>query len=85
MTLIVYNMIWRLIRPFVPLILWQRTRNGKELAKGGLSATGVLTQTSINHPTFWSAHLVAWGQRCETVAALRLARALADHCLIMNF
>ena len=31
MTLLVYTMIWRLIRPIIPLILWQRTRNRKEI------------------------------------------------------
>ena len=42
MTLFVYNMIWRLIRPIIPLILWQRTRNGKELANRRIERYGLI-------------------------------------------
>ena len=80
MTLFVYNVIWRLIRPFIPLILWHRTRNGKELASRRIERYG-RTDTKVNRLSprsgrrIWL-HGVSVG---ETVAALRLARALADH------
>ena len=32
MVLSVYNRVWRLLRPLIPLILWYRTRRGKEIA-----------------------------------------------------
>lgn len=80
MTLFVYNVIWRLIRPFIPLILWHRTRNGKELASRRIERYG-RTDTKVNRLSPHSGrriwlHGVSVG---ETVAALRLARALADH------
>ena len=80
MTLIVYNMIWRLIRPIVPLILWQRTRNGKELANRRIERYG-RTDAHVNRSPPHSGrriwlHGVSVG---ETMAALRLARALANH------
>ena len=80
MTLLVYTMIWRLIRPIIPLILWQRTRNGKELPNRRIERYG-RTDANVNRLTPCSSrriwlHGVSVG---ETVAALRLARALADH------
>ena len=80
MTLLVYTMIWRLIRPIIPLILWQRTRNGKELPNRRIERYG-RTDANVNRLTPHSSrriwlHGVSVG---ETVAALRLARALADH------
>ena len=80
MTLVVYNMIWRLIRPIVPLILWQRTRDGKELANRRIERYG-RTDANVNRSPPHSSrriwlHGVSVG---ETVAALRLARALANH------
>ena len=80
MTLTVYNMIWRLIRPIIPLILWQRTRNGKELANRRIERYGRIDANVNRSPPnsgrrIWL-HGVSVG---ETVAALRLARALADH------
>ncbi|MDA0332335.1 MAG: hypothetical protein O3C44_00765 [Proteobacteria bacterium] len=80
MTLFVYNVIWRLIRPFIALILWHRTRNGKELASRRIERYG-RTDTKVNRLSPHSGrriwlHGVSVG---ETVAALRLARALADH------
>ena len=80
MTLLVYTMIWRLIRPIIPLILWQRTRNGKELPNRRIERYG-RTDANVNRLTPHSSrriwlHGVSVG---ETMAALRLARALADH------
>ena len=80
MTLLVYNMIWRLIRPIIPLILWQRTRNGKELPNRRIERYG-RTDANVNRLTPHSSrriwlHGVSVG---ETMAALSLARALADH------
>ena len=80
MTLLVYTMIWRLIRPIIPLILWQRTRNRKELPNRRIERYG-RTDANVNRLTPYSSrriwlHGVSVG---ETVAALRLARALADH------
>ena len=80
MTLSVYNMIWRLIRPIIPLILWQRARNGQETANRRIERYG-LTDTNVNRlpqrsgRRIWL-HGVSVG---ETVAALRLAQALANH------
>ena len=80
MTLTVYNVLWRLIRPIIPLILWQRTRNGKELANRRIERYG-RTDANVNRSPPHSGrriwlHGVSVG---ETVAALRLARALANH------
>ena len=79
MTLSIYTMIWRLIRPIIPLILWQRTRNGKELANRRIERFGLINANVNRLPSnsgrrIWI-HGVSVG---ETVAALRLARALAD-------
>ena len=80
MVLSVYNMVWRLLRPLIPLILWYRTRRGKEMASRRLERYG-RSDIPANkiHPRvtgrIWL-HGVSVG---ETVAALRLARALADH------
>ena len=73
-------MIWRLIRPIIPLILWQRTRNGKELANRRIERFG-RTDANVNRSPPHSGrriwlHGVSVG---ETVAALRLARALANY------
>ena len=79
MTLFVYNVIWRLIRPIIPLILWQRTRNGKELVNRRIERYG-RTDANFNQlaphsgKRIWL-HGVSYG---ETLAALRLARTLAD-------
>jgi len=75
MTLFVYNVIWRLIRPFIPLILWHRTRKGKELASRRIERFG-RTDTKVKRLSPHSGrriwlHGVSVG---ETVAALRLAR-----------
>ena len=80
MTLTFYNMIWRLVRPIIPLILWQRTRNSKELANRRIERFGridanVYRSSPHSGQRIWL-HGVSIG---ETVAALRLARALADH------
>ena len=80
MTLFVYTMVWRLIRPIIPLMLWQRSRNGKELANRQIERYGridanVHRSTPNSGRRIWL-HGVSVG---ETVAALRLARALADH------
>ena len=80
MTLFVYTMIWRLIRPIIPLILWQRALNGKELANRRIERYGridanVDRSTSHSGRRIWL-HGVSVG---ETAAALRLARALATH------
>ena len=80
MTLTFYNMIWRLVRPIIPLILWQRTRNGKELANRRIERFG-RTDANVNRSPPHSGrriwlHGVSVG---ETVAALRLARALANY------
>ena len=80
MVLLVYDMVWRLLRPLIPLILWYRTRRGKEMASRRLERYG-RSDIPANklHPSvkgrIWL-HGVSVG---ETVAALRLARALADH------
>ena len=80
MTLIVYNMIWRLIRPFVPLILWQRTRNGKELANRRIERYGRANANVNRSPPHSGRRIWLHGVSVgETVAALRLARALANH------
>ena len=80
MTLSVYTMIWRLIRPIIPLILWQRTRNGKELASRRIERYG-RTEANVDRLPLYAGrriwlHGVSVG---ETAAALRLARALAYH------
>ena len=80
MTLTVYNMLWRMIRPIIPLILWQRTRNGKELPNRQIERYG-RTDANVNRsPPHSGQHIWLHGVSVgETVAALRLARALADH------
>ncbi len=80
MVLSVYNMVWRLLRPLIPLMLWHRTRRGKEMAGQRVERYG-RSDKPVNklHPRIkgriWL-HGVSVG---ETVAALRLAQALADH------
>ena len=78
MNMIIYTTMWRLIRPIIPLILWQRTRIGKELANRRIERYG-RTDANVNRlpphsgRRIWL-HGVSVG---ETLAALRLARALA--------
>ena len=80
MTLSVYTMIWRLIRPIIPLILWQRTRNGKELANRRIERYGLIDANVNGLPPHSSRRIWLHGVSVgETVAALRLARALANH------
>jgi len=73
-------MIWRLIRPIIPLILWHRTRNGKELSNRRIERYG-RTDARVNRSfphsgrRIWL-HGVSVG---ETVAALRLAQELVNH------
>ena len=33
MTPSLYNFVWRIIRPFIPLLLWYRIRRGKDLRR----------------------------------------------------
>ena len=33
MTPSLYNLVWRIIRPFIPLLLWYRIRRGKDLRR----------------------------------------------------
>ena len=80
MTLSVYTMIWRLIRPIIPLILWQRTRNGKELANRWFERYGLIDANVNRLPPHSGRRIWLHGVSVgETVAALRLARVLADH------
>ncbi|MDC1120470.1 glycosyltransferase N-terminal domain-containing protein [Alphaproteobacteria bacterium] len=80
MTPSLYNFVWRIIRPFIPLLLWYRIRRGKDLARLRIQRYGRTAQP-ITPPgphcagRIWL-HAVSVG---ESVAALRLARALATH------
>ena len=80
MTPSLYNFVWRIIRPFIPLLLWYRIRRGKDLGRLRIQRYGRTAQP-ITPPgphcagRIWL-HAVSVG---ESVAALRLARALATH------
>jgi 3-deoxy-D-manno-octulosonic-acid transferase len=80
MTPSLYNFVWRIIRPFIPLLLWYRIRQGKDLGRLRIERYGRTAQR-ITPPgphcasRIWL-HAVSVG---ESVAALRLARALATH------
>ena len=80
MTPSLYNFVWRIIRPFIPLLLWYRIRRGKDLRRLRIERYGRTAQR-ITPPgphcagRIWL-HAVSVG---ESVAALRLARALATH------
>lgn len=80
MTPSLYNFVWRIIRPFIPLLLWYRIRRGKDLRHLRIERCGRTAQR-ITPPgphcagRIWL-HAVSVG---ESVAALRLARALATH------
>jgi 3-deoxy-D-manno-octulosonic-acid transferase len=80
MTPSLYNFVWRIIRPFIPLLLWYRIRRGKDLGRLRMERYGRTAQR-ITPPgphcagRIWL-HAVSVG---ESVAALRLARALATH------
>ena len=79
-TLYVYTMIWRLIRPIIPLILWQRTRKSKELANRRIERYGLIDENVNGLPPHSGRRIWLHGVSVgETVAALRLARALANH------
>ena len=76
----VYTMIWRLIRPIIPLILWQRTRKSKELANRRIERYGLIDANVNGLPPLSGRRIWLHGVSVgETVAALRLARALANH------
>ena len=80
MTLSFYSMIWRLVRPIIPLILWQRTRNSKELANRRIERYGRIDANLNRSPPHSGRRIWLHGVSVgETVAALRLARALANH------
>ena len=80
MTLTVYNIIWRLIHPIIPLILWQRTRKSKELANRRIERYGLIHANVNKSPPHSGRRIWLHGVSVgETVAALRLARALANH------
>jgi 3-deoxy-D-manno-octulosonic-acid transferase len=80
MTLSLYNFVWRIIRPLIPLLLWYRVRRGKDLRRLRIERYGRTAQR-ITPPgphcagRIWL-HAVSVG---ESVAAFRLARALATH------
>lgn len=80
MTPSLYNFVWRIIRPFIPLLLWYRICRGKDLRRLRIERYGRTAQR-ITPPgphcagRIWL-HAVSVG---ESVAALRLARALATH------
>ena len=80
MTPSLYNFVWRIIRPFIPLLLWYRIRRGKDLGRLRIQRYGRTAQP-ITPPgphcagRIWL-HAVSVG---ESVAALRLARALTTH------
>ena len=80
MTPSLYNFVWRIIRPFVPLLLLYRIRRAKDLRRLRIERYG-RTEQRITPPgphcagRIWL-HAVSVG---ESVAALRLARALATH------
>jgi 3-deoxy-D-manno-octulosonic-acid transferase len=79
-TLYVYTMIWRLIRPIIPLILWQRTRKSKELANRRIERYGLIDENVNGLPPHSGRRIWLHGVSVgETLAALRLARALANH------
>ena len=80
MTQSLYNFVWRIIRPFIPLLLWYRIRRGKDLRRLQTERYGRTAQ-HITPPgphcagRIWL-HAVSVG---EGVAALRLALTLATH------
>ena len=80
MTPSLYNIVWRIIRPFIPLLLWYRIRRGKDLRRLRIERYGRTAQR-ITPPgphcagRIWL-HAVSVG---ESAAALRLARGLATH------
>jgi 3-deoxy-D-manno-octulosonic-acid transferase len=79
-TLYVYTMIWRLIRPIIPLILWQRTRKSKELANRRIERYGLIDENVNGLPPHSGRRIWLHGVSVgETVAALRLAQSLANH------
>jgi len=79
MGLSLYNFFWRLIRPFIGLLLWHRARRGKEIAgrwperygRASLPAEKLHCKTA----SYIWLHAVSVG---ESVAAMRLATALAS-------
>jgi 3-deoxy-D-manno-octulosonic-acid transferase len=80
MTPSLYNFMWRIIRPFIPLLLWYRIHRGKDLRRlrderYGRTAQRITPPGSHCAGRIWL-HAVSVG---ESVAALRLARALATH------
>ena len=80
MTPSLYNFMWRIIRPFIPLLLWYRIRRGNDLRRLRIERYGRTAQpiTPLGPHCagrIWL-HAVSVG---ESVAALRLARGLATH------
>ena len=80
MTLSVYNFVWRIIRPLIPVLLWYRVRQGKEVSRLQIERYGGTKQT-MRKPgangagRIWL-HAVSVG---ESLAALRLAQALGNY------
>ena len=68
-----------MIRPFIPLLLWYRAQQGKDLTSLKIERYGRTDQQLNKSGTHYAGriwlHAVSVG---ESVAALRLARALAD-------
>jgi len=74
MTFGLYNLIWHLLRPFIPLILRVRAWRGKEIASRLHDRFGQPQLDQKVKGAIWI-HAVSVG---ETVAAIGLAKALAS-------
>ena len=74
MTLSIYNIIWRVLRPVLPLVLGWRQQKGKEQAGRRQDRYGQPHFDSRLSDVIWL-HSVSIG---ETIAAISLAKALAQ-------
>ena len=74
MTLRLYNIIWWVLRPFLPLVLGWRQQKGKEQAGRRQDRYGQPRFDSRLSGVIWL-HSVSIG---ETIAAISLAKALAQ-------
>ena len=75
MTFGLYNLIWHLLRPFIPFVLRMRVRRGKEIASHLHDRFGQPQLDQKIKGAIWI-HAVSVG---ETVAAIGLAQSACQH------